>query len=60
MSLYSEVFIKDLALIFEDKEIEVSDNYFDLMPFQKEIIKLETNKDKPSFTIQSLNKLMNP
>ncbi len=60
IGLYSEVLIKDLALHFEDSQVEVSDNFFDLMPYQKVVLKIKANHSAPNFQLLSINKLLNP
>ncbi|MDP3927822.1 MAG: glycoside hydrolase family 2 protein [Bacteroidota bacterium] len=65
ISFFSTVLIKDLAIQFKDKNIEIEDNFFDLMPYQKVTLKLTGKNNEPiklkenDYRIQSLNEILN-
>lgn len=63
ISLYSEVPMKDVYVQFNNSEMEADINYFDLMPYQKQIIHVKSDKaiklNRKDFKIISFNSLVN-
>ncbi len=61
LSLSAATLVKNVMLQVADKEIQFSDNYFDLLPNEKKVIRIQTAEklDKESIQLMTINQLMN-